>query len=444
MDIKKHFIWLTFALFLILFAIFGNKILIHDSAEYITIAKNFAGINNVDIFTAHSLLYPLIISPFVKIWPSMITIKMINCFWLLLIGLVFLFGLKDKRAFIIFAFSPLVWAVSIETTPVLPTTFFFFLGWLFFKNENIKYNYLWAGILIGLSCAVYDVLLLVTLIFLLVYFIDRKLSSFITFLTFVFIGFLPRLILDMWIFHMPFYSLIRFFGANLIVSIGLNPGTTNTQLFSNLYALIIIIAVSPLLFKLYRFNFKDNKKDLAFLLISAVLLLVRAAMLKYFLILAPIAILFLAKTLSDKEIKWHCILSIAIIVFLTAGYFTYTADKQIEKDLNNIIKDYSNVSQIIAGPYEANGFASFIWTSAPRIYWYEDFQASLKNQTSMKSYNFKFNSKIPLREDISFSASFNRPENRTYENYIIVTEKNTNMSNFNLEKCYETLCVYSI
>ena len=55
-------IWiLVFALALIIFAVFSTKISFHDTSEYITVAKYLAGINNVNLFIGHSIVYPFII-----------------------------------------------------------------------------------------------------------------------------------------------------------------------------------------------------------------------------------------------------------------------------------------------------------------------------------------------------------------------------------------------
>lgn len=439
METKNHLYWIIFVLILILFAVFSNKVIFHDSTEYITLAKNFAGIKNVDLFSSHSLLYPLIISPFLKIWPSLTMLKLINCVWIFLIGIVLFLVFKDKKVFIIFAFSPLVWYTSIQTTPLLPATFFFLIAYIFLKKNELKYNLLYSGFFLGLSYAINDSSLFVIVFFLLIYFWDKKLSSLFIYLIFVGIGILPRLILDYYLFHMPFYSMIRFFGANMIISIGLYPGTTNTMLFSNWSALFIIIVISPFLYKLYRVNFKEHGRDLIFLVISGILLLVRCAMFKYFLIIAPIAIILLAKTLTNREIKWHCIISMIIIFILTWGHFNYNYEKNIQDDLKKIISDFPNLDFIVSGT-EATIPATFLWQDKPYIAWYADFNALKNNKTALRGYRFAFDSKIKLRDKLVISASFDRSENKSYNNYIIVSH--LDMPGYTKDKCYNVLCTY--
>jgi len=447
---KEYLVLFCFALILVLFAAFSKIVIFHDSGEYVTIAKNFAGVKNVGLFSTHSLLYPLIISPFLMIWPSLTMLKIVNCLWIFLIGLVLFLWLKDKRAFLIFVFSPLAWHVSIQTTPVLPASFFFLLAYIFIKRTELKYRFVLSGISLGLSYAVYDPMFFIIAVFIPVYFWDKKFYQLFTYLVFVGIGFLPRLILDFYLFKMPFYSIIRFFGTNMIVSLGLYPGISNALFFSDpkyLEILLIVFIVSPFLYKLYKLDFKEHGRDLIFLAIAGILLLVRCAMFKYFLIIAPVALILLAKVLTNKEIKWHCILSIFIIAILTAGFFTSTREDKISSDLKEITQDYKNASHIISAT-EATTLATFLWKNNPQVAWYADFDASNNNLTALRGYNFGFKSRINLRDRLVISASFDRFENKTYENYIFVSDTSdlavseNNMKGYTRDKCYEILCVY--
>lgn len=441
MKIKEYLPIILFAIFLILFASFSQKIGFHDSSEYITIAKNFAGIENVDLFSTHSILYPLIIFPFLKIWPSVVMLKLINVFWIFLISLVLFFWLKDKRAFILFALSPLTWFVSIQTTPVLPASLFFLLAYIFLKKDTIKYHLAYSGFFLGLSYAFYDPVIFLAVIFILTYFWDNRFYRVFSYLIMVGIGLLPRLILDYWIFKMPVYTMIRFFGTNMIVSLGLYPGTTNAQILTNLSALFIVFAISPFLFKLYKVKFKENKKDIIFLLISGILLLIRTAGLKYFLLISPIIIIHLSKVLSKKEIKWHCILSIFIIIGLTANFFTYSQEKNIQEDLKEINEEFPNIDYLITGTHEAVGLAMFSWNDKPYFAWLEDYKAMEENRSSLTGYEFPFNSGVSLRDQFVISADFRRANNRTYENSIFVSARGE-IPGLEQDKCYRVLCLY--
>jgi hypothetical protein len=439
---KKLSLWLIFfGLILILFAGFSTKVHFHDSLEYINIAKYFAGVNNINIFSCHSLIYPLIISLFLRIWPSLFMLKIINVLWIFLIGLVLLLWLKNKKAFLIFVFSPLTWYMSIQTTPILPATFFFLLGFIFFKKKDIRHSLFYSGLLLGLAFAFYTPVIMLIFLFILIYFWERGFSDFIKYVIALTFGFSVRLLADQLIFGSPFYTLIRFFGVNLLIILGVHPSYGAFNFLSQLSILIIIVAISPFLFRLHRLRFKKNKKILIFLIIPSLIFILRVPNIKYFMLISPLVILLLSKVLDEKEIKWHCILSIFLIIFLTGNYFTATDEILIKEDLEKISLEY-NEDYIIGGPSKSAEYAVFLWKDRPYLIWFEDFDASLKNKTLLREYEFDFDAVFPLKSVFKISGSFERYENRTYQNYILISEKDHTFFDSEIEKCYEILCVH--
>jgi hypothetical protein len=348
--------------------------------------------------------------------------------------------MKNKKAFFIFAFSPLIWYVSIQTTPILPASFFIFMAYLLLKKEDIKYNLFYSGAFLGLACAIYDSVIMIAPFFIIAFFWNRKFRTLLGFSIFLTIGIIPRLALDFYLFKMPLYSLIRFFGANAVVSLGLHSTTSNFSLFSNPLILLAPFIIFPFIFRIYKMNFSENLAELFFIVSSSLILLIRTASLKYFFLLSPIIIIVFSGVLTEKEIKWNTILSIILIALLTHGYFAENHDLAVKNDLIKISEKFKN-NTIIAGEYEAPLFASFLWQDNPKIYWFEDFQASLKNETYLKIYKFKFSSKIPLRDLLFLSGGFERNDNTTYNNFIIASQ-DKNLSGFKKEECYEVLCVY--
>ncbi len=447
---KKQIYWIILlAIALIFFAMFSTKIGFHDSFEYVNMAKSISGVQNINIFVGHSLVYPLIISPFLKIFPSLFVIKLINTLWIFLIALTLLLWLKNEKAFILFAFSPLTWYVSIQTTPILPASFFFLLSFLFFYKNDLKHNKIYSGVLLGFCCAIYTPMIVIGGLFLTINFWSRKFSGLVIYFISLGIGFSPRLILDYYLFGMPFYSLIKYFGANLIVSLGLHSSTKNLQFLQHFEVFLILVAISPFLYKLYKINFNKNKKIILFLLFSFLVFFVRAANIKYFFIISPLIIILLSNFITEKNLKVHCLISIGIIVLLTFTFFGVNElnnDKLIQKDIKNIMNDF-NSEYILGGPFESLDFATFSWEERPYFIWWQDYLASLEGKENLREYNFKFNSKIPLNEMLQFSVLFDRFENKTYENFILVTQKTQEefpeLKNFKLKKCYETLCVYT-
>lgn len=439
---KKYYL-AFFASILILFAFFSQKITFHDSHEYITVAKYLAGIHNVNVFIGHSIVYPFFISFFLRLWPSATMIALVNVLWIFLIGAVILFSLNNTKAFILFAFSPLTWFVSIQTTPILPASFFFLLAFIFFKKENIPFHIFFSGLFLGIACSLYTPVLLIGFLFVLVYFWNKNFKSIIGYAVTLFFGMLPRFIIDYYYFNMPLYTFIRYAGANLIVSLGLNPATDTLHLLSNPEVFLIFFAISPFLFKLYTIDFYVYKEELLFVGLSFMVLFVRAALLKYFLLISPVIFLLLVKVFSKKDMQWHCILSLFFIFFLTANFFMAPEEHALKNDLEQIITEHTN-SSIVGGPSEALTFATYLWKNEPYFIWFEDFEASISHEQVYRTYTLEFNSKIPLKDSLEISAAFKRFTNETYVDYIIVSGKGSNLSSYyTMMNCYTVLCTYT-
>ena len=442
--VKKEIKWLAiFVVFLALFCIFSTRLGFHDDYEYINIAKNFVGIDNIDLFSGHSLLYPFIISIFLEIWPSVTMMKFVNSLWLVLIGAVLLFWLKNRVAFLLFAFSPIVWFMSVQTTPVLPSAFFLLLTIAFFYKDRLHGNLIYSGLCLGFSCALYTPMILVGGIFTLVYFWGKEFQKFFLFIIAMGIGFLPRVIQDYYLFDMPVYSLIRYAGANFIIAVGLNPVTNTVNLLSNLEILSVVFLISPLLFMIYRVDFMKYRKHLIFIVITSAILLLRVQQIKYFLLLAPLIFLILSKYLSEKEIKWHIWISVVLIGLLTWNFFIVGEDKLIEKDLDLIVDDFPSEC-LVAGGYDTTLLAANHWEDSPRFVWWQDYKSSLDNETVIKQYTIGIDSRIALRTDLEIVARFNRNNERNYTECPLVLKagQTPESDNFDLDRCYDYLCVY--
>lgn len=441
MNKSKAYMIGIFALMLVLFAIFTTKIHFHDSLEYINLAKSLAGIQNINIFSSHSSLYPFLMSFLLKIWPSMTAIRIMNVFWVFLIAVVLLFYLKNTKAFLIFAFSPLSWYMSIQTTPALPAAFFFLLTCIFLSKKEIKFHLWLSGLFLGLAFAFYDPILIFAIFFVLIFFWDKSFLDVAKYgLAFV-IGIIPILALNYYLFANPIFSFIKFWGVNFVMSMNMHPYYSAVSLLPNLAMLSIIFVISPFLFRIYKLDMTRSKRILMFLAIISLILIFRVPNIKYFIILSPIIIILLSGVLSNREIKWHCILSIIILIFMVKGFFI--EDVIVNSDLQKIKQDY-NEKYIIGGPLEAARLAAFSWDNKPYFVYYDDFEASLNNETFFRQYAFNFDSNImPFNEKFQIIGSFSRYENKTYKDYIIVASNNKEIPGKTPDKCYEELCVYN-
>ena len=441
---KKNLLFIgIFALVLILYAVFSTKILFHDTFEYITIAKNLAGINNINPYVTHSVLYPLFMSFFLRIWPSLITVKLINVFWVFLIGLTLLIWLKDKKTFVIFVFSPIVWYTGIQTTPILPATFFFLLAFIFFKEKKIKHNQIYSGLFFGLSLAIYNPIIYILVLFIIFYFWNEKFSSLVKYIIMVFIGLIPLFIIDYYLFGNPLFTTIKHIGILFVEASGIKPSSGNMYILGSSIAILMLFIISPLLFKLYKIDIKENKKDILFLIAVSVFFLMVKNLVKYFFIITPLIIFLLSKVLNKKEVKWHAVISVFITVIMIFGFFGATNDVLIEKDLNKIISE-NNPENIIVTGFQANHLATFIWKDNPRFIWSFDYNAGLDNTVALRQYNFELNKnqKLNSREIFGISAYLKGINSQAYENPVFVGEKKSGYEGYEELKCYDVLCVY--
>jgi hypothetical protein len=288
---------------------------------------------------------------------------------------------------------------------------------------------------------------IVSLIFLFVYFWNERFSKTILYIVFLLIGFIPNLIIDFYFLGAPGYTLIRHFGSQFIISLGLNPTTSDFHLFetikNNLEILLIPIIISPLLYKLYKFDFLKYKKDSVFLFLTLLILIVRASLLKYLLIISPLAVLFLSKVFNKKDILIHAIVSILLIVLLTSGYFTDNQSSLLSKDLIQIKEDFSP-DYIISESYETNVFGALSWENKPFYVWEQDYLSHINNESFTRSYNFEINPKIPVKDALDIRVSFKGAPVTDYarEKIIFVSEDEKEIESFKLRKCYSVLCAY--
>ena len=415
----------------------------HDVYEYITVSKALGRIENLNIYVTHSILYSFIISLFVRIFPFLFTIKFVNVLMIILISGIIYSQSKDKKALVIFIFSPIVWYLSIQITPIILASLFLLLAYIFMEKDEGMYFAL-SGIFLGLSVASYTPMLVISALFILFYFWKKRLNKIIFYLLFVLIGLSPRLILEMYYFGNPVYTFIRYFGARAIISAGLHPDASDFKLFSSVKGILYLFTISPLLYRIFSVK-KEERNKLYFVISSLGFLLIIAPSIKYFFLLAPIIILILGKILSNKEIKIHMILSLILIIILTHGFFGTNEDLLVKSDIQKIVNEY-NPSFIIAEPYKADKISTYLWEDSPKVVWFMNFNANLKSEPILKEYGFDMNKneKIKTREIVSIGAKFKNGYFEEYENYIFVSEgENKFCENCSLEKCYEVLCVYA-
>ena len=443
-------VFLIFIVGLLIYSIFSTRTGIHDTGEYITVTKELAGLGNVDVFSSHSIVYPFLLAPFVKLFPYLITIKLFSALWLLLDALVIFWFTKNKNAFLLWMFSPLVWFVSIEISPIFPVSFFMLLTYIFFKKwekTDSKGYFAVSALSLGLCCAFYTPLILISLFFILIFMYDKTLKQVLFYLLLLCSAFSIRLLIDQIIFGFALTTFIRYFGVNVVMLLGLGPNKVPEFQFN--FLLMILFLISPFLFRLHRLDFSKNRKELLFLLLVVLFFTVRTGVLrgvKYFIMFSPIMIILLSKVINKKEMLINCILSLVLIIMVTNGYFSPDAAVYYTiNDLEKIKEDFS-FKEVIASENQALFLASYSWTKEPRFIWWEDYQLSKENKTDFSSYSLSTTPKIDQHKILELNARLKRSSNRTFEGLPLIAPKPQQVSpeEFKLIKCYDLLCVYEM
>ncbi len=467
MDLKLNrnqyrILFLIYLVFLVLFAVFAQKFIFHDTWEYILLAKKFAGYLDSTAFTVHSLLYPFLISFFLKVFPSMLTIKLVNTAWIALIAGLLYVSFSKKTAFLLWIFSPIAWMFTVIASPIVPATFFLLAAYLTFVRWRKTTKRVWfalSGLSLGLCAAFLDLGLILVPFFILSFFYDRKLKETLYYIFFVFLSFCLRLILDASLFSLsikdkiipfPFYSILRFFGARFVIQMGFHsmipPSKLHALLSFHFWGVFLVI--SPLLFLLYKIKWVKFRNVLIFLSATVLLFVFQGAYYFYFILLAPILLIFLSSVFKNKHVMIHIILSILLTSVMVFPYFS--EDKFAVKEAKMIIKDLKEIKDDF-------GFKAAVFDSYDNLALYYLWEKDLFHLVSSQEYKiitndkyyshytFSTMSKFEVQKLLKFEAGLkpNINENINYDSLPLILKKERKpFEGFVLKKCYKVLCVY--
>src|SRR3989344_251690 len=181
---KNILILILFILVLIVFTLFSNKIFFPDFAQYLGVAKEFADLSVSKVRNLPSLVYPLFLGQFLKLIPSIITIKLLNILWLALDAILLYRITKDNKTLLLWVFSPLVWYVAPWINPILAVSFFFLLAYyLFIKYEEKKeiIYLIYSGLAIGVTGAIWWAATYITIFFILAFFFNKTFKELLIF-----------------------------------------------------------------------------------------------------------------------------------------------------------------------------------------------------------------------------------------------------------------------
>lgn len=440
---------------LILFDIFTTKIGFTDAAEYINVAKDLAGLNKSNVYIFHAVSYSLFLAQFLKLFPYLLTLKIINSLWLVLIGFLLYKVSKNKDALLLWVFSPVVYIEGIGVNSVLPSAFFFLLAYYSYKlyMQDNKLRYLiFIGIYLGVETIFRDADLVPITLFMVIFMGDIKFRNILYIIASFLATYSIKGLIDYAYFGIPFYTTLLYLGAQTYYYAG-------TTFITKSWFLSPFV-ITPLTFLLYR---SKEKKELAFIILSYLYFSILAHI-RLLILIAPIAIMMLVKVMSKKEIYTSIILSFVLTAFLTYGYFGDNEENLIKKDLQKIEGEFDQ-RIFVTGNGGAYFYPALYWNDFHYI-WLRDYDLNSKNQTNYAINVLSSKPKIRDSKIVEFSASvkvnrdkiiyslnkenflflFERKEVEYNEKYKILIVKwfgdEIIVHDVEKIKCYEKLCLF--
>ncbi len=407
-----------------------------DIGDYKDVAKYFAGDFAAKIRSSHSYIYGLMLSPFVAIMHNFLIFKMTSLIFLsLIIYSVYYLTDRNKRAFWLMLASPIIWYMAPWISPIQISSLLFLWGYFFVKKfeKTEKSRYLVSsGILVGLSWIFWEAIIFFAFFLAISFLYNKKLYHSIFFVFALFIGLLPRLIIDQYLLGFAFAGIARFFSGAIVAFFykGIYGSMFNPNI---LYLLILFFIIPVFTYKLFsKESLSKNKKASIFLLISFLFILFNPQI-RYLLLLVPIIILELTPRLNPQQFRKLMVISIIISLLVIIPYeiqIKYSLNAEeitgfisninhlqlspysnlLEKDLNSISKDFPNQVFIVGNePDDFQILASAYWgKDIKELVSIQDYQLYTQNSTSIFEKKFMPTPRINDRRQIWIAGGISK------------------------------------
>ncbi len=448
-----------------------------DVKDYSDTAKFFAGEYKAKIRTSHSLLYGLMLTPYVKLTNNFFLLKFASAIWLsLLILSIYHISGKNKKTLYLILACPLIWYMSPWLSPLPLVSLLFLWAYYYIKkfDSEEKFKHLfYSGLLIGLASALWDTAFYVSFIFLLAFTYDKKLHYSILFFIAVFIGMIPNLIVNQMAFGFPLYSLAKHFLAVMAFAIyngAYEQGYSNPSFKSFFIILLFIPFYFYIFFK--KNNFIRYSKEVIFISLTFLFTLTNPQ-LRLIILFTPIIILLLGKELNNKQLKKQVFIFILLSLLTLSIYIVQisydTNARSIEKvlgqfpdiefynppqylliksDLDEIALDYTDQVFVVGNTNDDyGGLAHLYWGNKIKEFIsIEDYNLFLLNSTTIASKKISSNSLPEFRREIWFEVGLgknsNDPTDYEFIRYGISTSEDLALQDFKFKKKYRVLSVF--
>lgn len=452
-----------------------------DINDYSDTAKFFAGKYSAKIRSSHSYFLGFIHFPFLKILNSFFIFKITSLIFLfLIIYSVYKINNKDKKALWIMIFLPIIWYMAPWINSIQLASLFLLWAYYFinkYDREHKLSNLFYSGILCGLGFAVWDTILYFSIILAICFLFNKKSYHSLVFIIALFIGLLPRLILDQVLFNFAFFTTLKTFlsgFANLFGGVYERTSGFVTKSFTNL--LSVFLAIPIYFWILYKPEFfTKNRKTMFFLTLSIVLILTNPQI-RYILAIAPIIAILLTKYLTNKQVIKQIAISIIIILLFISPYiiqinnsidnkpygveFNYLLENKFSFKLNSefpeeIIKqDLNQITESLPNKVFVVGNHPDYYQLLADLYWgdkieefvsIQDYNLYLNNETTIFEKKFSPIPSIQNRRQIWLAGGLDKnPNDKTdYENITLAIsiDEPISLPGFIPVKKYNTLYV---
>jgi len=448
-----------------------------DIGDYSDTAKYFAGEYSAKIRSSHSYLFGFLHAPLL-LAKSFIGFKIISLILLfLIIYSVYKISNKNQKAFLLVLFSPIIWYMAPWINPIQLASLILLWAYYFINKyeEADKLKYLiYSGILIGVGWAFWNTLLYFGLFLAIAFLYNKKTIHAFYFAFFVFIGLIPRLILDQLLFNFAFYTVVKTTLSNLLATFlgGIySDAGTSYKLIS---FLLVFLAIPIYFWRFYSKKlFKKNKKTMIFLTLS-ILLILSNPQIRYTLTIVPVIILIMVQKLDKLQFKKQLIISAVILLLFINPYIIQISHNingktfgietteflrninnlkfspefpsdLLEQDLAQISKDYPNQTFVVGNaPDEYQALAHFYWgANIKEFVSIQDYELFLKNESILFEKTFMPQPNINCRRQFWIAGGLkkNENDNTDYEGITLAigVREPIELDGFNLSKNYTIL-----
>lgn len=441
-----------------------------DVGDYSYTAKFFSGDYSAKIRSSHSFMLGVMHFPFVALFQNLIIFKITSLIFLFLIIYSVYFVSKNKKAFWLIFISPAVWYMAPWINPIQLSSLLFFWAYIFIKkyNETKKIKFLSiSGFLLGFSWCFWDAMFFFMVIFIISFFYNKKILELLYFGILLFIGLLPKLLLDQFLFGFAFSGILRYiFG---IVSAMFYKGIYGNMGSGNIFWIFVLLFLPFFVYKFYNKDFIKNNLSFIIFLTLSILLLLKNSQIRYTLILIPIIIYELSPIINKKNFK-NLIIFSSILCLITIIPYTIQITKSsnaeefqtfvlniknlkiyenpklvYSSDLSNLLLDYKNQSFIVGNqPDDYSILADAYWGKNVREFVsIQDYQLWKENKTILFEKKFMPVPSIADRRQIWLAGGISKNENdkTNYSQiqYAIGLDSQINLTGFTFIKQYNSL-----